>query len=122
MPQEYFYTGKVDANGKPIYELPTYVSFGSPVSGKELDRLVGVNESGGLGYTYKGAFTKPNDGVGEILGGNNGANDGSVSLLYRLNPAVILYDSVLLLTPWSPHGSYKPTDYLELQDVTGYKE
>ncbi|MCW8895948.1 MAG: adhesin, partial [Sulfurimonas sp.] len=117
MPQEYFIKDNGDKSG-----IPTYVSFGSPVSGKELDRLVGVNESGGLGYTYKGAFTKPNDGVGEILGGNNGANDGSVSLLYRLNPAVILYDSVLLLTPWSPHGSYKPTDYLELQDVTGYKE
>ncbi len=112
MPQEYFIKDNGDDSG-----IPTFVSFGSPVSGKEMETLI-TN----TGFTYMGAYTKPNDGVGEILGSNNGANEGSVSSLYRFNPAVILYDSVLLFTPWSPHGGYNPTDYEKLKDVTGYKK
>ncbi|MDD2651902.1 MAG: hypothetical protein PHX44_02480 [Sulfurimonas sp.] len=118
MPQEYFYTGKVDANGKPIYELPTYVSFGSPVNGNELKMAIeGTKNNPGLGYTYKGAFTKPDDFVGEGLGGNRGVN-GEASLVDRIN----LFNTFKLVTPTSPHSSYKPTDYPELKDVTGYKE
>ena len=113
MPQEYFIKNNGDKSG-----IPTFVSFGSPVNGKEMGDLIGKN---GLGYTYMGAFTKPHDGVGELLGANNGANKGSVSPLYRFNPVVIVYDSILLFTPWSPHSGYDPYQYGELQDVVGYK-
>lgn len=94
--------------------IPTYVSFVSPVSGETLKNLIGKD---GLNYTYKGAFTKPGDFVGEGLGGNSGVN-GEASILDRIN----IFNTFKLITPDSPHSSYKPTDYEELKDVTGYKE
>ncbi len=96
--------------------IPTYVSFGSPVSGETLETVIS-NKEIGLGYTYKGAFTKTGDFVGEGLGGNSGVN-GEASILDRVN----LLNIFKLVTPDSPHSSYKPTDYEELKDVTGYKE
>jgi filamentous hemagglutinin len=103
--------------------IPTFVSFGSPVNGETMRDLISADSSkGGLGYTYMGAFTKKYDGVGELLGANNGINEGSVSPLYRFNPAVILYDSALLLTPWSPHSGYDPYQYEALKNVVGYKK
>ena len=33
------------------------------------------NKEAGLGYTYKGAFTKSGDFVGEVIGGNKGENE-----------------------------------------------
>ncbi len=116
MPQEYFATGEVDKDGRAVYKTPTYVSFGSPESGKTLETLISNKETG-LGYTYKGAFTKTGDFVGEGLGGNSGVN-GEASIIDRIN----LFNTLKLITPDSPHSSYKPTDYPELQDVTGYKE
>lgn len=114
MPQEYFATGEVDKDGRAVYKTPTYVSFGSPVNGETLENIIGKD---GLNYTYKGAFTKPGDFVGEGLGGNSGVN-GEASILDRVN----LLNIFKLVTPSSPHSSYKPTDYPELRDVTGYKE
>ena len=116
MPQEYYNTGKVDKDNRPIYNTPTFVSFGSPVNGGTLNTLISNKETG-LGYTYKGAFTKSGDFVGEGLGGNSGAN-GQASFLDRIN----IINTIKLITPDSPHSSYKPTDYPELQDVTGYKK
>ena len=95
---------------------PSFVSFGSPVNGQTLNTLIS-NPQTGLGYTYKGAFTKSGDFVGEGLGGNSGAN-GEASFIDRAN----LLNIIKLITPSSPHSSYKPSDYPELQDVTGYKK
>lgn len=81
-----------------------------------------ANKETGLGYAYMGAFTKPGDGVGELLGANKGANEGSISPFYRFNPAVIVGEGLLLFSPWSPHSSYNPANYEELKDVTGYKK
>jgi filamentous hemagglutinin len=101
---------------------PTFVSFGSPKNWKDMKDLI-ANEETGLGYTYMGAFTKPGDGVGELLGANKGANEGSVSPLYRFNPAVIVGEGLLLFSPWSPHSSYDPNNYpQELKDVRGYRK
>lgn len=114
MPKEYFYTGKIDADGNKIYNVPTFVSFGSPVSGKEMGDLIGKD---GLGYTYMGAFTKPGDFVGEGLGGNSGVNQ-QASIIDRVN----FINTLRLFTGgWSPHGSYYPYNYTELQNVVGYK-
>lgn len=109
MPQEYFIKDNGDKSG-----IPTYVSFGSPVNGKDLETLIGED---GLGYTFMGAYTKSGDFVGEGLGGNSGAN-GQASFIDRAN----LLNIIKLITPSSPHSSYKPSDYPELQDVTGYKK
>jgi len=109
MPQEYFIKDNGDKNG-----IPTYVSFGSPVSGETLENIIGKN---GLEYAYKGAFTNPNDFVGEGLGGNSGVN-GEASILDRVNVVNI----IKLITPSSPHSGYDPYKFEELQDVTGYKE
>ncbi|HUH42424.1 MAG TPA: hypothetical protein VLZ29_04865 [Sulfurimonas sp.] len=115
MPQEYFISKtELGVDGKPKDGTPTYVSFGSPVSGEELENIIGKD---GLNYTYKGAFTKPGDFVGERLGGNSDVN-GEASILDRIN----LLNTFKLITPDSPHSSYKPTYYPELKDVTGYKE
>jgi filamentous hemagglutinin len=116
MPREYFYIGQIDASGNKIFNLPTYESFGSPVSGKTLENLISNKETG-LGYTYKGAFTNPNDSVGESLGGNKGVN-GEASLLDRVN----LLNTFKLITPESPHSGYDPYKFEELKDVTGYKK
>lgn len=115
--KEYFYTGVVDENNKKVYNLPTFVSFGSPVSGEAMKDLIGTNEKGGLGYTYMGAFTKPGDFVGEGLGGNSGV-DGQASLIERIN----LFNTMKLFGNNSPHSSYSPYDYVELKDVIGYKK
>jgi hypothetical protein len=118
MPQSYFETGKVNERGEKEYNLPTYVSFGSPVSGETLKDLISADPNkGGLGYTYKGAFTNPNDSVGESLGGNSGVN-GEASLLDRIN----FLNYFKLVMPSSPHSGYDPYKFEELQDVTGYKE
>jgi filamentous hemagglutinin len=119
MPQEYFISKtELGVDGKPKDGTPTYVSFGSPVSGGTLNDLISADSTkGGLGYIYKGAFTKSGDFVGEGLGGNSGAN-GQASFIDRAN----LLNIIKLITPTSPHSSYKPTDYEELKDVTGYKK
>ena len=115
MPQEYFISKtELGADGKPKDGTPTYVSFGSPVSGKELGDLIGKN---GLEYTYKGAFTNSGDSVGESLGGNKGVN-GEASLLDRIN----IFNTLKLITPSSPHSGYDPYKFDELKDVTGYKK
>jgi filamentous hemagglutinin len=115
MPQEYFISKtELGVDGKPKDGTPTYVSFGSPVNGKDLETLIGKD---GLGYTFMGAYTKSGDFVGEGLGGNSGAN-GQASFIDRAN----LLNIIKLITPTSPHSSYKPTDYEELKDVTGYKK
>lgn len=115
--KEYFYTGKVDADNEKVYNLPTFVSFGSPVSGEDMKNLIGTNEKGGLGYTYMGAFTKLGDFVGEGLGGNSSV-DGQASLIERIN----LFNTMKLFGNNSPHSSYSPYDYVELKDVIGYKK
>lgn len=115
--KEYFYTGKVDADGNKIYNVPTFVSFGSPVNGKDMETLI-ANKETGLGYTYMGAFTKPGDYVGEGLGGNSGVNT-QASIIDRIN---LINTLRLLMGDWSPHGSYDPTIYKELKDVIGYKK
>jgi len=109
MPQEYFIKDNGDKSG-----IPTYVSFGSPESGKRLENLIGKD---GLNYTYKGAFTNSGDFVGEGLGGNSGVN-GEASMLDRIN----LFNTFKLITPSSPHSGYDPYKFEELKDVTGYKE
>ena len=115
MPQEYFISKtELGADGKPKDGTPTYVSFGSPVSGKELENLIGKD---GLNYTYKGAFTNPDDFVGEGLGGNSGVN-GETSIIDRIN----LFNAFKLITPSSSHSGYDPYKFEELKDVTGYKE
>ncbi|MGE4457226.1 MAG: hypothetical protein AB7E13_09825 [Arcobacteraceae bacterium] len=98
--------------------IPTYVSFCSPVSGEELKTLIeGTKNNPGLGYTYKGAFTKSGDFVGEGLGGNSGVN-GEASRLDRINVVNI----IKLITPSSPHSGYDPYKFEELKDVIGYKK
>jgi len=117
MPQEYFISKtELGADGKPKDGTPTYVSFGSPVSGKELENLISNKETG-LGYTYKGAFTNSGDFVGEGLGGNSGVN-GEASIIDRIN----LFNAFKLITPSSSHSGYDPNKFEELKDVTGYKE
>lgn len=92
--------------------------FSSPVNSETLSTLIsGKPSEGGLEYTYKGAFIKSGDFVGEGLCGNSGAN-GQASFIDRAN----LLNIIKLITPSSPHSSYKPSDYPELQDVTGYKK
>ncbi|MFA6741118.1 MAG: hypothetical protein WCR78_06450 [Arcobacteraceae bacterium] len=117
MPQEYFISKtELGVDGNPKNGTPSFVSFGSPVNGQTLNTLIS-NPQTGLGYTYKGAFTKSGDFVGEGLGGNSGAN-GEASFIDRAN----LLNIIKLITSSSPHSSYKPSDYPELQDVTGYKK
>jgi len=107
MPQEYFIKDNGDKSG-----IPTYVSFGSPESGKTLETVITST-----GFTYKGAFTNPNDFVGEGLGGNSGVN-GEASILDRIN----IFNTLKLITPSSPHSGYDPYKFDELKDVTGYKK
>lgn len=118
MPQEHFISKtEVDEKGQPKSGIPTFVSFGSPVNGGDLEKLI-TNKEKGLGYTYMGAFTHDGDYVGEGLGGNSGVN-GQASIIDRIN----LLNTLRLLTgDWSPHSSYDPTRYKELKDVTGYKK
>lgn len=117
--KEYFYTGKVDADNEKVYNLPTFVSFGSPVSGETMRDLISADpKKDGLGYTYMGAFTKPNDFIGEGLGGNSGVN-GQASIINQIN----IFNTLRLFTgKWSPHGSYDPSKYIELNSVMGYKK
>lgn len=107
MPQEYFIKDNGDKSG-----IPTYVSFGSPVSGKELETVI-TN----TGFTYKGAFTNADDFVGEGVGGNSGVN-GDASIIDRIN----LFNAFKLITPSSTHSGYDPYKFDALKDVTGYKE
>ena len=110
--QDYFIKDNGDKRG-----IPTFVSFGSPVSGKDMEKLI-ANQETGLGYTYMGAFTKPGDYVGEGLGGNSGVNR-QASIIDRIN----LINTLRLLTgDWSPHSSYDPTKYNELKNIIGYKK
>lgn len=123
MPQEYFKTNKVDANNKPIYELPTFVSFGSPVDGGDLKQLIATDTSkGGLGYKYMGAFTNKHDYVGQGLGGNSGSVNNSVNGQASPWQILNLVDIVRLITLTSPHSGYNPYDFKELKDVRGYKK
>lgn len=111
--QEYFYTGEVDASGKKVYNLPSFVSFGSPVNGEDLKTLIGKD---GLNYTYTGAFTKSNDFVGEGLGGNSGVG-GQASIIDRIN----LLNTLRLLGSNSPHSSYECQNFVGHGVVCGYR-
>lgn len=95
---------------------PTFVSFGSPVSGKDMETLI-TN----TGFTYMGAFTNQHDYVGQGLGHNSGFGDGSneqASYFQMLN----LIDIGRLFTASSPHGGYNPKNWAELNNVMGYKK
>jgi filamentous hemagglutinin len=115
MPQDYFISKtEVDEKGQPKSGIPTFVSFGSPVNGKDMENIIA---EGGLEYKYMGVFTKSGDFVGEGLGGNSGVNE-QASIIDRIN----LINTLRLFTgSWSPHGSYDPYQYTELQNVVGYK-
>jgi hypothetical protein len=69
------------------------------------------------GMIIRTTTTASGDFVGEGLGGNSGVN-AEASIIDRIN----LFNAIKLITSDSPHSSYKPTDYPELQDVTGYKK
>ncbi len=117
-PIEYFFVG-LDEKGNKVYNLPTAVSFGSPMNGKDMENLIaGKVDEGGLGYKYSGAYTKPNDFVGEVLGGNSGNNE-QASLLQQIN----ILNTYKLFTFDSPHSTYLCQDYAENGKVQcGYRQ
>ena len=121
-PASYFATGKVNEKGKAITKVPTFISFGSPVNGKDLDKVIGTNASGGLGYTYMGAFTNEHDHVGQGLGGNSGSLNNGVNGQASNWQILNLIDIGRLITPSSPHSGYNPYNFKELENVTGYKK
>lgn len=95
--------GYYKANNKDEPNVPTFVSFGSPMNGEDMSKLIGKD---GLGYGYSGAYTKPNDFVGEVLGGNSG-NNGQATLLQQIN----ILNAYKLFTSDSPHSTYVCQDY-----------
>jgi hypothetical protein len=119
MPQDYFISKKeLDLQGNKKDGIPTFISFGSPKNGEDMNRLIGAKkELGGLGYKYMGAFTNKHDYVGQGLGGNSGVK-GQASILQKLN----VVDMGRLITPSSPHSGYDPYKFKELKNVIGYKK
>ncbi|MDP3266307.1 MAG: hypothetical protein Q8M39_05730 [Sulfuricurvum sp.] len=115
--QEYFYTGEVDASGKKVYNLPSFVSFGSPVNSKDMGTLI-TN----TGFTYMGVFTNEHDYVGQGLGGNSGWINNGVNGQASNWQMFNLIDIGRLITPSSPHSGYSPYNFKELKDVVGYKK
>lgn len=116
-PKEYFNTGKVDVQGNPIYNLPSFVSFGSPMNKDDMGNLISKPiDQGGLNYNYSGAYTKSGDFVGEVLGGNKG-NNQQATILEQAN----ILNVYKLFTSDSPHSTYSCQDYGN--DVKcGYKQ
>lgn len=112
-PKEYFNTGEVDRQGNPMYNLPSFVSFGSPMNGEKMNELIGTN---GLNYNYLGAYTKPSDFVGEVLGGNKG-NNQQATILEQAN----ILNVYKLFTSDSPHSTYVCQDYEKQGLMCGYK-
>ncbi len=87
--------------GNEIDDTKTFVSFGSPMNGKDMEKLINK-----MGYEYSGAYTKSGDFVGEALGGNKG-NNGQADILDRLN----ILNAGKLFTESSPHSTYICQDF-----------
>lgn len=84
-----------------IDTFTTFVSFGSPMNGKDMGEIIKS-----MGYTYLGAYTKAGDFVGETLGGNIG-NNQQATILEQAN----LLNIVKLFTNSSPHSTYICQDF-----------
>ncbi|MBL3520783.1 hemagglutinin repeat-containing protein [Arcobacter lanthieri] len=94
-------TGTKDGNGKPIYNIPSFISFGSPMNGKDMDKIIKS-----MGYEYSGAYTKNGDFVGEALGGNKG-NNQQADIIDKVN----ILNAGKLFTDSSPHSTYNCQDF-----------
>ena len=72
---------------------------------------------GSLGYTYSGSYTKPNDFVGEVLGGNSGNNE-QADLVQKAN----ILNAYKLFTSDSPHSTYVCENYADQGVQCGYRK
>ncbi|AOO65592.1 hemagglutinin repeat-containing protein [Sulfurospirillum halorespirans] len=93
--------------------VPTFVSFGSPMKGEDMSKVI----EGSLGYTYSGSYTKPNDFVGEVLGGNSGNNE-QADLVQKAN----ILNAYKLFTSDSPHSTYVCENYADQGVQCGYRK
>ena len=117
-PVGYYKTGEINPDGSPKTNIPTFVSFGSPMNGEDMSKLIAdPQDKGGLGYGYSGAYTKPNDFVGEVLGGNSGNNE-QATLLQQIN----ILNAYKLFTSDSPHSTYICQDYANEGVQCGYRQ
>ena len=118
MPQSYF----VDES-KPLDEqktgLPTFASFGSPVNSKDMEKILQGSE--GSPFRYNGAYTKDNDFVGEVLGGNRGQNGQMPIIDQVLNApnSILLFE--LPFMPPSPHSTYLCQNHEGASQNCGYR-
>ncbi len=111
--KKYFFTGKIDKNNQKEYAIATFVSYGSPINTDDMDDLINKE----LKYDYIGSFTKKDDAVGEILGGNSGNNE-KATLIQRVN----ILNLYKLFTEDSPHSSYICRNYEKEGVICGYKK
>jgi len=118
-PVGYYKTGEINSDGSPKINVPTFVSFGSPMNRDSMKDLIAkpIEEGGKLGYKYSGAYTKPNDFVGEVLGGNSGNNE-QATLLQQAN----IINAYKLFTSDSPHSTYICQDYANEGVQCGYRQ
>ncbi|MCW8896235.1 MAG: adhesin, partial [Sulfurimonas sp.] len=112
-PVEYY---KIDGKIEP--NVPTFVSFGSPMNKDDMNKLItDPQDKGGVGYGYSGAFTKQDDFVGESLGANSG-NNAQATIFEQAN----ILNAYKLFTSDSPHGTYVCQDYAGFGVKCGYRE
>ena len=112
-PVGYYETGKLNTDGSVESDIPTFVSFGSPMNKIDMESL--IQET--LEYKYSGAYTKEGDFVGEVLGGNKGNNQQS-TVTDRLN----VLNAYKLFTSNSPHSTYICQEYADEGVRCGYKK
>jgi len=77
--------------------IPSFAGFGSPVNSKDMEGTVQDDE---VGFKFNGNVTKPNDFVGEGLGGNKGKNQQMPSK----GRIKAITNALKLFTNESPHG------------------
>jgi len=85
----------IKAKGEREEGIPTVAGFGSPVNTKDMQKTVEKVE-----FKFNGNVTKPNDFVGEGLGGNKGKNQ-QMSTKDRIKA---ITNAPKLFTNESPHG------------------
>ncbi|MDD3325321.1 MAG: hypothetical protein PHN38_09415 [Sulfurospirillaceae bacterium] len=116
-PVGYYKTGEINSDGTPKTNVPTFVSFGSPINVDDMaTRIAGKPNEGGLEYKYSGTYTKPNDFVGEVLGGNSGNNE-QADLAQKAN----ILNAYKLFTSDSPHSTYICENYADQGVQCGYR-
>ncbi|NCD00223.1 MAG: hypothetical protein EOL95_11060 [Bacteroidia bacterium] len=111
--------GYYKANKEADPNVPTFVSFGSPMNVQDMKDLITkpLEEGGKLGYGYSGTYTKPNDFVGEVLGGNSGNNE-QADLAQKAN----ILNAYKLFTADSPHSTYICENYANQGVQCGYRK